>query len=508
MNRLLITLFSLFTFHFSLFTYAEGVPLRLASPLTDNMVLQQQTDARLWGEAPAGSTISIECSWLKAPQKVKADSQGRWQAKVHTPTASYDSHTITFSISPFQGVGGSGSLTLHDILIGEVWLASGQSNMEMPLKGFAGCCVKDGTQDAIQAHNEAPYVRMYTVKKSQSMHRQDYCEGTWQKTTFPETMEFSATAYYFASALSNALRIPVGIVNASYGGAHVESWTPEELCREYPDIPTDSASVYSFGTYDFDRPLLMYNAMFHPVRQYTYNGIIWYQGCSNIGHADVYPERLSNMVQWWRKEIGCGDIPFYQVEIAPYEYGDGTTLLGALLREAQHKATSVIPNCDIISTNDAVETYERWNIHPRQKRIVGNRLAFLALNKKYGMTDISCHGPRAKMETFRVITANQLPEGENRYQGYEGKIAAIAFESDHNGVCRSYDLQGFELAGADRQFYLAKAEFRWQTNEVFLTAPEVPEPVAIRYCFRDWQPGNLLGGNELPCPPFRTDNWE
>lgn len=484
--------------------------LRLASPLTDNMVLQQNTDARLWGEAPAGSTISIECSWQKKPQLVKADSQGRWQTKVHTPAASYDSHTISFSISPFKGAGGSGSsIILHDVLIGEVWLASGQSNMEMPLKGFAGCCVKDGTQDAIHAHTEAPYVRMFTVKKSQSMHRQDYCEGKWQKTTFPESMEFSATAYYFASALSNALRIPVGIVNASYGGAHVESWTPEELCREYPDIPTDSASVYNFGTYDFDRPLLMYNAMFHPVRQYTYNGIIWYQGCSNIGHADVYPERLSKMVEWWRREIGCGDIPFYQVEIAPYEYGDGTTLLGALLREAQHKAVGVIPNCDIISTNDAVETYERWNIHPRQKRTVGNRLAFLALNKKYGMTNISCHGPRAKMETFRIISASELPEGMViPLEGGQRGVAAIAFESDHNGVCRSYQLQGFEIAGADRKFYPAKAEFRWQSNEVFLTAPEVPTPVAIRYCFRDWQPGNLLGGNELPCYPFRTDSWE
>lgn len=478
--------------------------LRLASPITDNMVLQQNTNARLRGEATPGATVTIKCSWLAKPLITKADSNGRWQTKVKTPAASYDAQTITFTPSKGDGE----AITLHDVLIGEVWLASGQSNMEMPLKGFAGCCVKDGTQDAINAHTEAPYVRMFTVKKSQSMHRQDYCEGTWCKTTFPESMEFSATAYYFASALSNALRIPVGIVNASYGGAHVESWTPEELCREYPDIPTDSVSVYNFGTYDFDRPLLMYNAMFYPVRQYTYNGIIWYQGCSNIGHADVYPERLGKMVEWWRREIGCGDIPFYQVEIAPYEYGDGTTLLGALLREAQHKAVTVIPNCDIVSTNDAVETYERWNIHPRQKRTVGNRLAFLALNKKYGMTNISCHGPRAKMETFRVITASELPEGETRFNGYEGKIAAIAFESDHNGVCRSYELQGFEIAGADRKFYPAKAEFRWQSNEVFLTAPEVAEPVAIRYCFRDWQPGNLLGGNELPCFPFRTDNWE
>lgn len=483
--------------------------LRLASPLTDNMVLQQNTQARLWGEAPAGTTITIHCSWLNKPISTKADNNGHWQACPQTPAASYTPHTITISSSsPLRGDRGGASITLHDILIGEVWLASGQSNMEMPLKGFAGCCVKDGTHDAIQAHNEAPYVRMFTVKKSQSMHPQDYCEGQWHKTTFPETMEFSATAYYFASALSNALRIPVGIINASYGGAHVESWTPEELCRQYPDIPTDSASVYNFGTYDFDRPLLMYNAMFHPVRQYTYNGIIWYQGCSNIGHADDYPQRLANMVQWWRREIGRGDIPFYQVEIAPYEYGDGTTLLGALLREAQHKAVSIIPNCDIISTNDAVETYERWNIHPRQKRIVGNRLAFLALNKTYGLSNISCHGPQPRLSSFRVITANELPEGTSiPLEGETKGVAAIAFDTDHNGVCRSYDLQGFEIAGADRQFYPAKAVFRWQSNEVFLTAPEVPEPVAIRYCFRDWQPGNLLGGNELPCPPFRTDNW-
>lgn len=464
---------------------SANATLKLASLLTDNMVLQQQTEARLWGWAEPNSVICITNSWNKNKLYITADSKGRWTRSIATPKASFDPQTITIQC-------GKEKVQLKNVLIGEVWLASGQSNMEMPLKGFSGCCVENGTQDALMAHLESPYVRMFNVKKTQTYTLQDECVGKWMEPTFQNAMEFSATAYYFASALSNALSVPVGIVNSSYGGAHVESWESKELCEKYSDIPTDSVSAYNFGTYDFDRPMLMYNAMFWPIKDYTYKGIIWYQGCSNIGHADVYAQRLADMVKDWREKIGLGNIPFYQVELAPYIFGkDENDLLGALIREAQMNATNIIPNCDIVSTNDLIYPFELHNIHPSQKRKVGMRLSFLALNKTYGMSEIACSGPRFKKDKFRI----------------DGNKAVVGFETNFFGICRNWGLEGFEIAGSDKKFYPATTEFRWQTNEVILTSDSVPAPVAVRYCFKDFQKGNLIGGNELPCFPFRTDNW-
>ncbi len=490
--RLLYTLALLVT------ALTSSAEIKLPAVMCDNMVLQQQTDARIWGSASAGATIEVRTPWSKDITKATVGADGQWIVSVPTPQASYTAQTVTISerINPKDKKAAS-EVTISNVLIGEVWLASGQSNMEMPLKGFAGCCVKDGIHDAMQAHVISPYVRMFNVKKAQSYSPKSDCEGKWNTTQFPATMEFSATAYYFASALSNALGIPVGIVNSSYGGAHVESWTSRELCETYPDIPTDSVSVYNFGSWDFDRPILMYNAMFLPVKNYTYKGIIWYQGCSNIGHADDYPKRLADMVDLWRKQIGLGEIPFYQVEIAPYMFGDGVSIEGALIREAQMKATTVIPNCDIVGTNDLTLPIEIHNIHPSNKRPVGERLSMLALNKVYGMKQIVCHGPKFRKETFRVEDTDKAGV----------KRAVVGFITNEMGICRNYGLEGFEVAGADKKFYPAKTEFHWQTNEVYLTADEVPVPVAVRYCFKDFQIGNMIGGNELPLHPFRTDDW-
>ena len=468
--------------------------ITLPSLLCDNMILQQQTDARLWGKAIAGSTIIVTSSWSDKAQTCVVSNDGRWNMTIPTPSASYTTYSL--NISETTGKGKTTKIVdkvvLKNILIGEVWLASGQSNMEMPLKGFAGCCVKDGAKDAMNAHTEAPYVRMFTVKKCQNLTPQEDCEGQWNAPTFKNAMEFSATAYYFASAISNSLNVPVGIVNSSYGGAHVESWTSREVCRQYADIPQDSVGIYNFGQWDFDRPMLMYNAMFCPIKNYTYKGIIWYQGCSNVGHADVYAERLKNMVDSWRKDLHLGDIPFYQVQLAPYIFGAGPDDTGgALLREAQDKACSIIANSDIVCTNDLALPIERHNIHPSNKRPVGMRLAFLALNKTYGMTEIAYSGPRYDEKKFHI----------------EGNKAIVGFTTNNFGICRNWGIEGFEIAGEDKVFHTATTEFHWQTNEIYLTSPDVPAPVAVRYCFKDFQIGNLIGGNELPCFPFRTDKW-
>lgn len=457
--------------------------MKLASLITDNMVLQQQSDARIWGEANPGSKIQITVSWNKEKYSSTADADGNWLICLKTPKASYDTHSIAIS-------SGKETINIKNILIGEVWLASGQSNMEMPLKGFWACCVENGARDAMNANIESHYVRMFNVRKSQNMQRQKYCVGTWNEPTFENALEFSATAYYFASALSNALQIPVGIVNSSFGGAHVESWSSREVCQAYPDIPLDSVSIYKRN--EWTRPILMYNAMFCPIKNYTYKGIIWYQGCSNVGHEDVYGERLANMVKSWRQEIALGDIPFYQVELAPYIFGaNENDIIGAKFREAQLKATDIIPNSDIVCTNDLAYPYEVRNIHPSKKRPVGERLSYIALNKVYGMREVPTSGPRFDRSKFRI----------------EGKKAIVGFKTNQFGICRSHGIQGFEIAGADKIFYPADVEFHDKTSEFSLSSRNVEEPVAVRYCFKDFQIGNLIGGYELPLFPFRTDNW-
>lgn len=462
--------------------------LTLPSLVGDDMVLQQKSEVRLWGWATARSRVTVTASW-GATSRATADGHGRWAMTLATPAASAERHTMT--ISERQGVVTDDSVTLGGVLIGEVWLASGQSNMEMPLRGFSGCCVDGGALTAMHAATEAPLVRMFTVPKRQTWTPQEHCGGHWARPSFAEALDFSATAWHFASSLSNALGVPVGIVNSSYGGSHVESWISKEVCARYSDIPKDSVSVYNFGHWDFDRPMLMYNAMFRPVCRYTYRGIIWYQGCSNIGGHRVYAERLRDMVELWRKDLGR--VPFYEVQVAPYIYGataDDTG--GALLREAQERALGLIENSGMVCINDLSRPGEEHNIHPGAKRGVGLRLALLALVRDYGMKDLACEGPHYDPKTLKFVA----------------DTAFVGFRTDRYGICRNTGLVGFEIAGADHRFHAAHAEFRWQTNTVALTSEAVAHPIAVRYCFRDFLIGNVIGGNELPLWPFRTDDWD
>jgi hypothetical protein len=359
--------------------------------------------------------------------------------------------------------------------------------MEMPLKGFAGCCIMNGVDDII-ASAENKGVRMFTVPKHQTYEPQTDCEGSWNLSSIETAPDFSATAYYFATSLSRALRIPVGIISSAYGGATVEGWISRELLENYPDISLNPDSIKRL--HPMHRPMLMYNAMLKPLQNYTIKGFIWYQGESNVGRHETYAERLADMVQLWRKEWGLGELPFYFAEIAPYAYGGTQQEKAAYLREAQFRAQSQIPNSAMISTNDLVEPYEIYNIHPRNKTKVGQRLSYLALNLTYGLKQIHCFGPQYKSWTAK------------------GSEAWVSFDHLEMGICRNYDLRGFEVAGEDRVFHPAdKVWLHWQTNEVVISSEKVSHPVSVRYCFHDFQIGTMIGGNELPTIPFRTDNW-
>ncbi|MDR2815450.1 MAG: sialate O-acetylesterase [Proteiniphilum sp.] len=453
-----------------------GKPV-LPEILSDGMVLQQNSKVNIWGKAERGKTVEVKPCWSETAVRATADDKGNWLAVIETPEASFTPRTITVSDGE--------EVTLKDILIGEVWLASGQSNMEMPLQGFRNNPIMSANE-TIAFSGQYPAIRFVTISKTQSFEPQESVEGRWQVCNPANSPGFSATAFFFAETLHKAMNVPVGIVVSAWGGSKVEAWTDRETLKSYPDVDLSEDAVNKLSP--AGRPLLMYNAMIHPIAKYVVKGFIWYQGESNVGAHQVYPERLLNMVTLWRRQWNNPELPFYYVEIAPYEYGNGDDDRAAYLREAQFKAQKLIPHSGMISTNDLVEPYELRNIHPRNKTDVGKRLAFMALNKTYGYGRVTAHGPEYSSMEIR-----------------DGK-AIVSFDHAQEGFSRTDGIEGFEIAAEDGKFLPAQAVVRDGKAEVFREG--VDQPVAVRYCFRNFQTGNLAGTRELPVVPFRTDSFE
>jgi sialate O-acetylesterase len=448
--------------------------IQLAPMLTDNMIVQQLDSVRLWGEAEPESTINVTPSW-GGFSTTKVNSDGRWELKIKTPSASYEKYSITFR-------NGTQKKALHNVLVGEVWFVSGQSNMEMPIRGFDGCPVI-GANEVIANAGKYKYIHFSTIKTVPGkLKPEEYVVGgDWQVSSPENTPEFSATAYYFAMKMSDVLNVPIGIVNCSWGGTRVEAWLTEEILKGYSNV--NLAEAGSTRGIVYLQPMIAYNSMFKPASKYTVKGILWYQGESNVGHPD-YAQRLATMVELWRKDFGR-ELPFYIAEITPYQYGNGDQ--GAFLREQQYKASKLIPKSGFVSTNDLVLDYEARQIHPYLKDGVGKRLAYLALNDTYGKTTIAAKGP--EYQSMRL----------------NGKYIVITFDNARDGFSRSTGIEGFEIAGEDKVFYPATATTRGAM--VSVSSDKVPNPVAVRYCFRNFQVGNLFGLRGLPIVPFRTDEW-
>ena len=335
--------------------------VKLPHVLGDNMILQQNSDARLWGEAKPGTRVKVTVSWSNEKYEAKTDEMGKFLLTVRTPTASYTPLSITFDDGE--------KLTLNNVLAGEVWVCAGQSNMEMPMKGFGQCPVEGYMDEVIDARNYKGihYVKIPSVMSMTPLEDAN-CE--W-KEIGPQTIsEASATGYFFAKTLNKTLDIPVGLIMANKGGTRVESWFTKENLEKYTTEPTDSDGIVAFKReWDYHRALVWGNGTFNPILKYTVKGIIYYQGCSNVGDpGNQYSDRMKILVDQWRKQFGLGEIPFYFVEIAPYWYDDSNGTSGALLREQQFRASQIIPNSGLVCTNDLAYTYESKQIHPAQKR--------------------------------------------------------------------------------------------------------------------------------------------
>lgn len=439
----------------------------------DNMVLQQNSEARLWGWSDA-DVVKVSVSWDNSVYQAHTDSDGRWHVDVATPSASYDTYTIKFD-------DGINNISIADVLVGEVWFCSGQSNMEMPLNGFWTQPVENSNHDIAYSGQYRGKIRMATVEKTAQLSPADSVAGKWKECEPANSRWFSAVGYHFAVALNRLLDVPVGIINCSWGGSHVEGWLPREELAKYADV--DLSQAGSDEVRQWDQPMIMYNGMLYPLIGYTVKGFLWNQGESNINQHDTYPQRLARMVQLWREKWGLGELPFYCVEVPPYSYGDIAGINGALLREAQHKAVELIPNSGIVCTSDLSKPYEAEDIHASMKQPIGERLAFMAAVKTYGIGGIVCDSP-----TFRSMEV-------------DGNSALLHFDNAEGGFTPNRDLQGFEVAGTDGVFYPATATA--VDRDIRVECDKVDKIVEVRYCFRNWMPGKVHSTDWLPLVPFR-----
>jgi sialate O-acetylesterase len=464
-----------------LFTLTCQGKVRLPHVIGDNMVLQQNSQARLWGWDKPGKKITVSVSWSSDTYTTKTGKDGKWLVSVATPSASYTPLSITFDDGE--------PTTINGVLSGEVWVCAGQSNMEMPVRGFGNCPV-EGYNYAVTDAVHSKGIHYVKIPSVMSMTPLDDANCEWKECNPYTIGESSAVGYFFARIMNRTLDVPIGLVMANKGGTRVESWLTRENLEKHTTETLDSLEMVKKFSWDYHRPLLWGNGTFNPILNYTVKGILYYQGCSNVGDpGNQYSERLALLVRQWREQFRLGDIPFYFVQIAPYYYDDDVNgINGALLREQQSRAATIIPNSALVCTNDLTYPWETQQIHPCQKQQVGERLAFIALNKTYQLHSLMCDSP-----TFKELTISN-------------DTCYVRLQNDYDGISRYEDIQGFEVASADKVFHPAKAYYYW-TKGIIITCDEVKEPVAVRYCFRNFQLGNVANQAGLPLFPFRTDNW-
>lgn len=472
---------------------AASHALELPEQLSDHTVLQQQSDVKLWGWAKPGATVAVTPSWSKKAVSVKADEAGRWTAYVATPAASYTPYSITFAE-------GKEKATIDDVLVGEVWVASGQSNMEMPMRGFDSQPVEGSAEAIARSGALRDKVRMVHIALDDKWEPQERAKGSWKVASPANTAEFGAQAFYFARELNSIIDVPVGIVHVAYGGTQVEGWMPVDLLEslgvdveERIRLEKEGAPLpwpaYRYGT--------KYTTMMNPVIGYTIKGFIWNQGESNAGNPDIYARYLAAMVERWRKDWGDKEnkLSFYQTENPGFGWFAPDALGGALVREQQNMAVDMIPNSGITGTNDLVHPFEVDIIHGSIKREIGERMAWQVAEKDYGIAGMPWRAPK-------YLSMSKNDEGTTLV-----KITDVGFGL--NPMVGK--IEGFEVAGEDGVFYPANAKIVVvygkydNTQEVAVSSPEVPDIKNVRYCFKNFAIGNVRNSNGMPLTPFRTD---
>jgi sialate O-acetylesterase len=432
--------------------------VRIPHVFGDNMVLQRGMPVPVWGRAAPGEEVIVTVAGQS--HKARAGADGRWKVVLDKLEAG----------GPLEMTleGSSGTRrVLRNVLVGEVWLGSGQSNMEMSVAGS-----KDAQKEIAAADH--PRIRLFTVPKLRADGPQPDCQGEWVECSPKTVPHFSAAAYYFGRKLHQDLGVPVGLIHSSWGGTPIESWMNPQASQADPTlkgIPGISG--------------VLYNGMIAPVAPYALRGAVWYQGEANVRAAYRYQAMLSALIRQWRTAWGGAPFPFGIVEIAPFRYGGADPACCPEVWEAELRTSQAVPNTGLVVTTDIGDPKD---IHPKDKPEVGRRLALWALARVYDK-EIVYSGP-----IYRAMKV----EGNK-----------VRLEFDHVGgglVARDgKPLTYFTIAGSDQKFHPAKAEIDGTT--VVVSAEEVLAPVAVRFAWQDDAMPNLFNKEGLPAAPFRTDTW-
>ncbi len=465
MTKISFPLLAIFLF---IFYFSANAYIRIPDIFSNNMVLQQLTTIHFYGLSEPGQKISVIAGWNSDTLKTVTLSNAKWTVDLKTPDAG----------GPYQiTVIGDSTIRIQNVLIGEVWMCTGQSNME-----FSADWHFNNYQEEINNANH-PEIRFFHIQKITASYPQQEVHGKWEVCT-PQTMHsFSAAGYFFGRNLNKNLHRPVGLIESCWGGTPVETWTPEEVFKRNEKLAISAALLTPSDRWPI-RPGVAYNAMIAPISNFPIAGAIWYQGESNVTNADTYEEAFSGMIQEWR-ELWKKDFPFYFVQIAPYNYDKEYG--GAEVREAQLLTYRHMCNTGMVVITDI--TGDTNNIHPKDKQDVGKRLADWALAKTYSKENIPYSGP-----LYRSMEIN-------------GNKAIIHFDFAKEGLMKKgNELSDFLIAGDDHQFVQATAVIKDSILVVY--SSKVQHPTAVRMGFTNTAIPNLFNKAGLPASPFRTDNWE
>ena len=465
-----------------LLSFSSIAQIELSNLFSDNMVLQQESHVNIWGKAKKNQELIIYTSWSAKIIRTIVKDDGSWEVKIKTPSAG----------GPYnvQVTCDGETKTINNVLIGEVWLASGQSNMEMTLSGNNREPV-NGSLDAIANSNNTK-IRFFNVKVKVSEERIDDIDGEWLEANFKNTPNFSAVAYSFAKYLNQVLDIPFGIINSPKDGSVAEAWISPDVLKK---ITTNKELSY-YAKQPHNNPSVLFNGMINAIIPFTIKGVIWYQGEGNSGRYQNYMKLMNGLIKNWRDEWGLGDFPFYFVQLAPNgSLGQGNGTSQAFLREAQLGTMLSVENTGMAVTLDIGSKITN---HPPEKIIIGKRLAYWALAKNYDFNTLPFSGPVYESMEVR-----------------KNKVF-VNFKYANNGVTSfGKPLSGFEIAGSDKVFHEADATINphwsatWKERSVLvLKSNKVVNPVYIRYGWKNYIKGNLYNVEGLPASSFRSYSFD
>ncbi len=450
--------------------------LHLPPIINDHMVLQQEAEVQLWGKSTPGENIKITPTWDGKEYVTKVDNQGDWKVCILTPKAG-GPFQIRIEVERESRV-------LNNVMLGEVWLCGGQSNMDISFKGLSNQPIFNAIDELLDSNY--PQLRLFRVKRAYSLTPMEECQGKWEVASPESAVGFSAVGFLFGRLLHQREKMPVGVITCAWGGSSVEAWMSRENVLRFVgvEIPNETDNKRANET-----PTALFNAMLKPLTNYSIRGCLFYQGEANITEPDAYRERFPAMVKEWQKLWGK-EFPFFYAQLAPYSYKvinwESEERQGARFREVQKECLVDIPNGEMIATSDIGASH---TIHPGDKQTIAKRFYYLAANRCYGHKHFECIGP-----TYKTMQIN-----DNR--------VAISFSHAPYGISSNgEEIVGFEVAGIDHRFYPAKARLKGRSI-VEVCSDSVENPVAVRYCFTNYSKANLYNNFGLPAYPFRTDEW-